>query len=144
MAEEFPIAEQSGLDEKTIKSMEPVEQKFKQVTDYTMTANKGVNTQKEQLKNLVLKALIDYNKAKSKIDPKDEFGLNKCMDAFVEDLSSGMSEMISAQKWTVTTKDNVTIKVPSYEGAAAGSKGVSGEGIGSAKSNVTNSPITIK
>lgn len=125
-----PIAEQSGLSPADLKNMEPVEQKYKSSSDYspnTLSNQLGLSTQKLNLKNLIIKAMVNWDKAKQEVDAKDEYALDKCLDDFVEELSNGISDMIKAQSWVLETKDKTDVSFTNsgWEGVTEGEgKGV--------------------
>lgn len=115
-----PIPQQQGLSQEDLDKMKPTEQKYKPVGDSTLAPQLGLLQQKAKLKNLVLKALINYDKNKANANPKDEYAANDNIDKFVQELSNGIASMIKAQNWNVTTNDNTVVTVPAYTGVTNG------------------------
>ena len=128
MSTEFPIAQQKGLDEETLKSMEAVEQKYdykwrsrieneQPIPESDRHYSKLPDSEKElkqfygladatqlrHLRNLLKECLVDYDIAKSKIDAKDEYGTDKCIRSFSNSLATALVSAIKCQKVNIKT-----------------------------------------
>ena len=117
---EAPLHKQNGLSEDELNKMKPVEQKFHEVGDTTILPQLGLSAQKSNLKNLILKCLINFNKAKAAIDPKDSLANDNCLDKFSDELTEAIVNVIKGQKWNVTTNVNTDVSVVGWNGKVDG------------------------
>lgn len=121
MSEKTPIPKQEGLSQEQLDSMQPVEQKYHAVGPSNLTPQLSIKAQREQLKNMFLKNLIEFDKARANASPTDKYANDSCIDEFAEKMIEGLCDVIKGQMWNVTTSVSTDVKTPSWDGVVKGS-----------------------
>lgn len=115
-----PIPQQQGLSQEELDSMTAVEQKYHEVGSHTISPQTGIRTQREQLYNLILKCLIDFDKARAKASPTDKYANDTCIDKFATDMVDAICDTIKGQMWNVTTSVSTDVTTPGWDGKTEG------------------------
>lgn len=109
-----PIPQQEGLSQKDLDKMKPTEQKYKKnwngqsSSDRTLQKYLGVPAQINNLRNLLKDCFVNYDKERAEMDSTDEYGTDKCIRDFSNDLASALVKIIQCQKVNVTTTLTMT------------------------------------
>lgn len=117
-----PIPEQPGLSDDDKKKMKVTKQKFKNISYAKLNPQSSLASQEESIKNILWRILVEDVKRKMDIDVHNEYAINDCIDKMIDDLVSGIADMVKAQAWKVTTSVITTNDFsPAWLGVSTGS-----------------------
>lgn len=150
-----PIPQQKGLSDEELAKMQPTMQEYKwdSPTKYpdeqqiTVQDKIGTSSQKTNLKNLLKKDLVFYDKARATIDGSDKYALDTCLKDFADDMADFIVSVIHSQKVMinspVATVDTITSGILTsadknftFTGAGAGAGTETADTLGTAGSKI--------
>ena len=108
---EAPLKKQEGLSKEDLAKMKPIEQEYKwdnpslypEEHNISIQDNISVSTQESNLKHLIKRNLVLFDKDKASIDNSDQYALDTCLRDFSDRMASAIVSAIHAQKVIINT-----------------------------------------